>query len=86
MNTPTIPKFELRHRLALMREHAGLTSQQMADELGVHRNTVTNYESGNSIPKLGALRAWCHICGMDAPRTTQLAAHRRRGLAPPRHV
>lgn len=40
----TTPVITLGNRLALARESAGLTVQQMADRLGIDRRTVARYE------------------------------------------
>lgn len=42
--TQTIPEWRIGHRLALARESAGLTVDQMAAILRVTRHTITNYE------------------------------------------
>lgn len=51
------PRFELRHRLERSLEVAGITRDQMATELGVHRNTIGNYLSGRHVPR-AVLLAW----------------------------
>lgn len=35
-----------------LRKWAGLTQQQLADHLGVHRNAVSNWERGLDTPRL----------------------------------
>lgn len=39
-------------------EVAGLTRDQMATELGVHRNTIGNYLNGKTAPTRSVLIAW----------------------------
>lgn len=52
MTATRTPQWTLGDRLAKARDEAGLTVQQMADRLGVNRNTITNYERGrSSVPK-----------------------------------
>lgn len=52
------PSFELRHRMTLALEVAGITREDMATELGVHRNTISNYISGRTAPTRAVLIAW----------------------------
>lgn len=40
----TIPEWRIGHRLALARESAGLSVEDMARLLRVERHTITNYE------------------------------------------
>lgn len=42
--------------LAAARVNAGMTQTEWASEIGVSRNTVTNWESGNSEPTASQLR------------------------------
>lgn len=52
-----VPVFELRHRLERALEVAGLSRDDMAAELGLHRNTIGNYLSGKHVPR-AVLIAW----------------------------
>lgn len=52
------PAFELRHRMALALEVAGITRDDIATELDVHRNTISNYLSGRTAPTRAVLIAW----------------------------
>lgn len=61
--TLPIPQFKLHHRLALTMEEAGVTTEQMADALGVHVNSVTNYTSGRRVPKRSVIKVWALRCG-----------------------
>jgi transcriptional regulator with XRE-family HTH domain len=61
---PQIPQFEVRHRLALALEAAGVSTEDMADTLGVHRNTIGNYLRGNTRPRKLVLQAWALRCGV----------------------
>jgi transcriptional regulator with XRE-family HTH domain len=61
-DTVTIPRFELPHRLARSLEWSGVTKIQMADALGVSRQTIDNYIKGRTIPTRGYLRAWADEC------------------------
>lgn len=59
-----IPTLETRHRLRIAREAAGFKSATIASELGVQRQTVSNYENGHTTPDVRTLRAWSHVTGV----------------------
>ncbi len=59
--TQLTPDFELRHRLARALEIAGLDNADMANELGVHRNTISNYLTGKHQPSKSVLRVWADV-------------------------
>lgn len=59
-----MPVFGLRHRLALALDHSGVSVHDMADELGVSRNTVGNYLAGRTMPHKAVLRVWAMRCGV----------------------
>jgi transcriptional regulator with XRE-family HTH domain len=65
MTMSTLGRFDwtLGDRLAKSRKVAGLTADGIADELGVSRNTVTNWETGATRPKRQTLIAWAQITG-----------------------
>lgn len=54
----------LGDRLAKARRMADLSVQDMADALGVSRNTVTNYERGHTDPARGVLIAYASVTGV----------------------
>lgn len=58
-----VPHFEMRHRLALALEHADLSVNDIAEELGVHRNTIGRYLSGKHLPR-AVLIAWALRTGV----------------------
>lgn len=62
--TTTVPVFGLRHRLALALDHSGVSIHEMADELGVSRNTVGNYLAGRTRPAKAVLRVWAMRTGV----------------------
>src|SRR5690606_11588498 len=62
--TTTVPAFGLRHRLSLALDHADVSVQEMADELGVSRNTVGNYIAGRTRPHKAVLRVWALRTGV----------------------
>lgn len=59
-----VPRFELRHRMALALEWAEVGKTDMAEHLGTHRNTVTNYLSGRTAAPVAVLRVWALRCGV----------------------
>lgn len=62
--TATVPHFEMRHRLGLALEAADVSVHEMADELGVSRNTVGNYLAGRTRPHKAVLRVWALRTGV----------------------
>ncbi|WP_247639178.1 helix-turn-helix domain-containing protein, partial [Microbacterium sufflavum] len=59
------PQFGLQHRMALAREVAGIGQAKMAQDLGVSRQTVSNYERGFTAPRRAVLLAWAMATGVD---------------------
>jgi transcriptional regulator with XRE-family HTH domain len=66
MTTTTIPTFTLGDRLAKARDTAGIKSQEMAKLLDVSRTTVSNYESGRTVPTVTIVQRWSEITGVPA--------------------
>jgi transcriptional regulator with XRE-family HTH domain len=62
--TSAVPRFEVRHRLQLALEHADVSVGEMADELGVHRNTIGRYLHASKPPSRAVLRVWAMRCGV----------------------
>jgi len=61
----TVPRFELRHRLALALEWANVNPEGMASEIGRAPTTIRNYLSGRTDPSRGVVTAWAVRCGVD---------------------
>lgn len=59
-----VPPIEVRHRLRIAREFAGLEQKELADLIGVSRNTVGNAETGGVKPRRITLNAWALACGV----------------------
>lgn len=59
-----IPQFTMADRLRKAREHAGVDQRQFADELGIARATVSNYERGAVQPRKIVLKAWALRTGV----------------------
>ena len=60
-----MPEVQLRHRLRIAREHAGYEQEELAEKMGVSRNTITNYEKGKVAPRKIVLNAWAWHCGVS---------------------
>lgn len=60
----TIPRFHAGDRLRKAREVRGLGTAELAELLGVSRNTVGNYESGRVTPRRPVLIAWAMATGV----------------------
>lgn len=58
-----VPRFEMRHRLALALEHSDLSVNDIANELGVHRNTIGRYLAGKHVPR-SVLIVWALRTGV----------------------
>lgn len=52
----------LGDRLVKARRLARISTQGMADYLGVDRSTIRNYEADRTVPKAAVLRAWAGKC------------------------
>ena len=63
MNMPVITT---GRRLAMAREDAGLSVNQMADRLRVDRRTITRYERGRGVVPPAILLAYQVICDVPA--------------------
>lgn len=63
-NRGECPPIEARHRLRIAREYAGYDQAQLADVIGVSRNTVGNAEKGNVAVRKIVLNAWAMACGV----------------------
>ena len=54
----------LGDRLRKARDAAGLNQDQLADELGISRRSITNYERGQATPIRSILIVWAMRCGV----------------------
>lgn len=59
-----VPEIQVRHRLRIAREYAGLEQEQLADMIGVSRTTISNAEKGRGAPRKITLNAWALACGV----------------------
>ena len=60
-----IPAWDLADRMRKGLRVSGVSVQQMADYLGVMRNTVGTWINGRNHPSPQTLRLWAMRCGID---------------------
>lgn len=65
MGAGRVPEWTLADRLRKARELAGLKQAELAEETGIARSSIVNYESGKSTPRRPALASWSFACGVD---------------------
>jgi len=58
-----VPAWTREDRLRKAREEAGLTQKELADEIGVSKRSVINYEGGATV-KRPVLLAWAFRCAV----------------------
>lgn len=46
---------ELKDKLQLLRKQNGYSQEQLADKLGIARQTLSKWENGQAVPELGNL-------------------------------
>lgn len=61
-----VPHIEVRHRLRIAREFAGLEQKELAELIGVSRTTIGNAETGVVKPRRITVNAWALACGVPA--------------------
>ena len=60
-----VPEFHMGDRLAKALEVSGISVATMAMKLGVSRQTIGNYLSGRTHPKLAVVKVWADETGVD---------------------
>ena len=60
-----IPDITIGHRLRIAREWRELEQIDIANELGISRQTVSNYERGFTHPGKLAINAWAVVCDVE---------------------
>jgi transcriptional regulator with XRE-family HTH domain len=73
----SIPAWDLTDRMRKSLRHAGMGVQEMADYLGVARNTVSTWINGKIDPSTQTLRLWAMRTGV--PYEWLAGDFRRRG-------
>lgn len=65
---PALPVWSLGDRLRKAREHAGLSRDELADKLGVKKNSLWNWETNASQPRdlLDVVERWAQATGVPA--------------------
>lgn len=64
-NTPSGPEWTLGDRLGKSLRYAGMKAQDMADIIGVARNTISNYVNDHTEPSKLALKEWALRTGVS---------------------
>ncbi len=59
-----IPQWTMADRLRKARDHAGLSQAELADAIGVSRNSISSYETGSIQPRRIVLNAWSLTTGV----------------------
>lgn len=57
---------ELKERIALARKQAGLSQEQLGEKLGVSRQAVSKWESGQNNPDVAYLAEMCRVFGVSS--------------------
>jgi len=65
MITATIPEWPLHYRVRLALDFAELQPDEVAAELDVHPNTVSNYLAGRTRPRRPTLRIIAQMTGVS---------------------
>lgn len=60
-----IPVWTLSDRLRKARELNGWEMGDLADRIGIHRQSIGSYESGKTVPRRPVLLAWAMATGVD---------------------
>ena len=59
-----VPDIVLRHRLMIARIETGMSQDALAQLIGVSRQTVSNAESGTTVPRRIVVNAWALATGV----------------------
>lgn len=62
---PAIPEFTIHDRFRKAREHAGLSRENLAEEIDVSVRTIARYENGEVTPRRLVAKVWALRCGVD---------------------
>jgi len=60
-----VPSWRMADRIRRSLDHADIGVSELADELGVSRNTISNWVNGRHAPRPRDLRAVARVCGVD---------------------
>lgn len=59
---------ELKEKLQLLRKQNGYSQEQLADKLGIARQTLSKWENGQAVPELNNLISLSNLYGMPIDR------------------
>ena len=57
---------ELHERIALARKQAGLSQEQLGEKLGVSRQAISKWESGQTNPDVSYIASMCRLFGVSS--------------------
>lgn len=60
-----VPEFELKHRVKLAREYAGLSQEELAEETGLSRGGIAKIERGESATRRSSITLIAFATGVD---------------------
>jgi transcriptional regulator with XRE-family HTH domain len=63
--TSPAPEFPLHYRIRLALDVSGVEPEELAEDMGVHPNTIHNYAAGRTKPKRLALKAIAEKTGVS---------------------
>jgi transcriptional regulator with XRE-family HTH domain len=79
-DAPAVPSWDLADRMRKSLRHADTGVQEMADYLGVARNTVSTWINGRIEPSTQTLRLWALRTGVSYEWLAGGRDFRRRGV------
>lgn len=53
-------------RLIVSRQNNDMTQTEVADEIGCHTSSVSDWENGRTMPSIASLRRLCEALGVSA--------------------
>lgn len=59
---------KLEEKLQLLRKQNGLSQEQLSDKLGIARQTVSKWETGQAVPELSTLIRLSELYGVTIDR------------------
>lgn len=65
--TVQVPVWTLGWRMQRSLAHAGIGIDDISEELGVSRSTVSRWVNDHARPRIGYLKLWAMRCGVPLP-------------------
>ena len=59
---------ELKDKLQLLRKQNGYSQEQLADKIGIARQTISKWETGQAVPELNGLIQLSNLYGVTIDR------------------